>query len=290
MTGRCLTGYLARWIMLALAAALVAGALAAAVVATRHLATTPEVQVYLSDALQVGPTHKRQDLLGHFEPPETQWEIAYLLVRTGGPQVEIQDVQRDDYIILHFNDHLIGLQHLDVMGLPYSRQALQHWPVDAIGLVPGDRVIFVDTAMIDATDQGQWSLFRELLAGLAGHGHVILLSNGVGRDYELRHRLAAQAAAAYPHMSLHRWGTTPVIPADLRSQLAAHRVNAELVTTNWQAAISAARGGLRAHYIAMQPNPDTAALEVEGVTVYRSLQELMETYSPASDVSNVSSD
>ncbi len=285
MTGRIITGYAARWALLALTVGLIVSSLAAAMAATGNLVFRPDGQVYLSDALQFGPDHKRQNLLGHFRSSTDRWEVPYVLVRTGGQRVEIQDIQADDYMILHFNEHIVGPRSLSVGGLPYSREALLRWPVEVYGTTPGEQIIFIDTALFASTSGDERESVSRILSPAGDQGVVVMLSGGVGEQLVARDRLVAEAAPEQLHLSTHPWGTNALLRSRYKDTMLAYDIDAQLITAEWQAAKSASNAGLAVHYIAIHPQPLPTHLPAEGppkrwknITIYRSIDEFLAHY------------
>ncbi len=285
MTARSLTGYAARWTLLVSTVLLIIGSLAASLAATVNLIVYPDSQIHLSDTLQFGPEHTREDLLGHVQSGTDRWEVPYILVRTGGGRVEIQEVQTDNYLILHFNDHIVGLARLTVSGLPYGQEALARWPVDVYGVEPGEKVVFVDTAMFISPTDEEHAALDALLAAADSHGLAVMLSGGLGEQFFQRDQLAAQVAPGRLHLSTHPWSSNAVLRTQFRQRMTDYGIAAQLITAEWEAALSASNAGFDAHYIAISPQPIPTDIPEDGppkrwqnVTIYRSLEEFLEYY------------
>jgi hypothetical protein len=285
MTGRALTGYTSRWALLALTVALILGSLAAAMAATANLVLRPDGQVDLSDALQFGPDHTREDLLGHLQSSTDRWEVPYLLVRTGGQRVEIQEVQTDNYMILHFNEHFVGPGQLVVSGLPYGREGLIRWPIKTYGTTPGEVIIFADTALFDPTDPAECSTIGMILDAADRQGLVVMLSSGVGDPFIARDVLVSQLTPGRMHLSTHRGSANTVLRSQYSDRLNAYGVKGQMITATWRSAESASNAGLDVHYIMLYPERIATYLPEEGppkrwknVTIYRSAEEFLEHY------------
>ena len=269
-------GYLARWCLLGLTAMAILTFSAAAVWGTANLVRVKPSQMVMSDAVWVGDDAMEYDIQGLVTPHPNAWEVPIVVLRQPDGTLRLQQFL-PDYLRLRLTHPTPGINRLDLVPLPYSRDAMSLWHVDVLTLKPDDRLHLIDSHLLETTTPADPRAFAAMIGHLKTTGHVVYVSPGTGVQFAQWAQRVEEVDPEAIHVSGHRWGKQTVIPQKFLEQTRLVRVKSViLITDQWPTATKAANLGLTVFVISQDPAEADAPANI---TPFTTLSEFTESLS-----------
>jgi len=174
-----MTGYLCRWCLLALSAALVLASSVAIVAETTGMPGDVANDMVLSDALWARPGPFRLALFGRITSGWAGWDMDRVLARGADQSLSLVAISPTG-IAPSVKGPPDGHSAIDIMPLPYTREAFYRWSVQLVVLTGSERVYMIDAELARPSPSPQ---MRRLLADLRKRGPTVFICTGTGERF-----------------------------------------------------------------------------------------------------------
>ena len=203
------TGYLCRWCLLALAAAMVLASSAAIVAEVTSVPARADHDVVISDALWAQPGMFGLSLYGQVAAGPAGWEANRFLARGANRGVSLVPMSPVSvWLRPSAFGPPVGGSEIEIMPIPYAREAFGRWSVQLVGLAGGERVYMIDANMAALAQPTPSPQLLGLLEDLARRGRVVFICSGVGERFADFRRLVDRLDGQAMLICTNRLGPT----------------------------------------------------------------------------------
>jgi hypothetical protein len=266
-------GYMARWALLGITAVAILVFTAAAVFSTVHLLTVPGSQLVMSDAIWTGDETFEHYVQGHVTPHPDKWETPMIIVRQPDGTLRMIYLEPDRMPLRITVPH-DGVNVIDLLPVPYSRDGLKYWQTHVLDLGSTETLHLIDSHLLEEPMPEHLDRFQALVARLQSADRIVFVSSGTGPNFAEHAEWVQRVCPGALHVSSHRWGNVTTFPGNFMEVTGlsrAKRVN--FFTGNWSSATRASGVGIATYVVNTEPPP---SVEVgRRVTQFRSIGELL---------------
>jgi hypothetical protein len=267
-------GYIARWALLGVTAIAILVFTASAARATVHLLTVNRSQLVMSDTIWTGQDTFTFHAQGYIEPDPHQWEVPGVILRQPDGTMRLIGLTKD-YATLRLTSPKAGINTLDLIPVPYSRDALSQWHVTVLDLQTTETLHMVDSYLLKDISPQQTERIVQLIEKLKANDHVVFVTSGTGYPFA-ESRQWVQAVHPNPiHVSTHRWGDSTTFPADfmeITGLSQAQQVN--FFTGSWISASRSSGVGIQTFVVSTDAPPPLKS--PQHIQQFDSLDDLLE--------------
>ena len=185
-----LTGFLCRWLLLAVTTLTACGGVWASISATAELVRGPSTDVVFSDG--IGETHLR----GFVSSPNRQRGRQPRLI-AGAPGAGKVLTLKKNYIAIPKGALAMGLNQIDAWGVPYSSLAYEKTRMTIVNAAAETRAFIVEMQIVHDALADSDQTVRSILAEMTRRGRVLLVHAGPIERFKQLH---ADLLAAGVHL------------------------------------------------------------------------------------------